>query len=73
MEHMLDLRDLPPPEPLERILDAVADLPAGDRLKVRLPMEPVLLYPMLRTMGMAWERQSGEGGEVVLLISELPD
>lgn len=72
MEHMLDLRDLPPPEPLERILDALADLPAGDCLRVRLPMEPMLLYPMLRTMGMRWVREACEGDEVVLLISELP-
>jgi len=35
-----------------------------------LPMEPVLLYPMLRSMGMRWDRRTGEGGVVELLISE---
>ena len=72
MLHMLDVTDLPPPEPLERVLDALADLPDGDSLKVRLPMEPVLLYPMLRSMGMKWERRTGEGGAVELLITERP-
>jgi uncharacterized protein (DUF2249 family) len=70
MQHLLDVSDLPPPEPLERILDALADLPEGDSLKVILPMEPVLLYPMLRSMGMRWDRRTGEGSVVELLISE---
>jgi uncharacterized protein (DUF2249 family) len=70
MQHLLELKDLPPPEPLERILDALADLPEGDSLRVTLPMEPVLLYPMLRSMGMRWDRRTGEDGVVELLISE---
>jgi len=43
MQHLLDVSELSPPEPLERVLDALADLPEGDSLRVRLPMEPVLL------------------------------
>ena len=70
MQLLLDVSDLPPPEPLERVLDALADLPAGDSLKVRLPMEPVLLYPMLRSMGMMWERNASPGGRVELVIWE---
>lgn len=72
MQHLLDVSDLSPPEPLERVLDALADLPVGDSLKVRLPMEPVLLYPMLRTMGMAWEHSVTPRGVVELLIREAP-
>lgn len=70
MQHLLDVSDLPPPEPLERVLDALADLPEGDALKVRLPMEPVLLYPMLRSMGMNWERTAHHDSVVELLIWE---
>jgi len=70
MQHLLDVSDLPPPEPLERVLDALADLPEGDALKVRLPMEPVLLYPMLRSMGMNWERTAHQDSVVELLIWE---
>jgi Uncharacterized conserved protein (DUF2249) len=70
MQQLLDVTDLPAPEPLERVLDALADLPAGHSLKVRLPMEPVLLYPMLRSMGMLWERTALPGGPVELVIWE---
>ena len=70
MQHLLDVSDLSPPEPLERVLDALADLPEGDSLRVRLPMEPVLLYPMLRSMGMIWKRQARRDTVVELLIWE---
>ena len=69
-QHLLDVSDLPPPQPIERVLDALADLPEGDTIKVRFPMEPVLLYPMLDSMGMAWERIDPKGTEVELLIWE---
>lgn len=71
-EHLLDVSDLPPPEPLERVLDALADLPAGDRLVVRLPADPVLLYPMLHSMGMIWERHERDNATVELVIREAP-
>lgn len=69
-QHLLDVSDLPPPEPLERVLDALADLPEGDSLKVRLPADPVLLYPMLRSMGMVWERRETGDGAIELEIRE---
>jgi hypothetical protein len=72
IQHLLDVSDLPPPEPLERVLDALADLPPGDSLKVRLPLEPVLLYPMLRSMGMHWERSATQDASVELVIWEDP-
>jgi hypothetical protein len=72
MQHLLDVSDLPPPEPLERVLDALADLPEGYSLKVRLPMEPVMLYPMLRSMGMLWEHHVTADGAVELVIWEPP-
>jgi hypothetical protein len=71
-QHLLDVSDLPPPLPIERVLDALADLPEGDTIKVRLPMEPVLLYPMLSSMGMAWERVDSKDAAVELLIWEKP-
>jgi hypothetical protein len=70
VQHLLDVSELPPPEPLERVLDALADLPAGDSLLVRLPMEPVLLYPMLRSMGLSWTRRAVSGAPIELLIWE---
>jgi hypothetical protein len=71
-QHLLDVSDLPSPQPIERVLDALADLPEGDTIKVRFPMEPVLLYPMLSSMGMAWERIDSKDAAVELLIWEKP-
>lgn len=64
---VLDVRALAPPEPLERILDALADLPAGGQIRVLHRREPFPLYDLLRTMGYSW-RASGEGERFELLI-----
>jgi len=57
MEKTLDVRDLAPPEPLERILDALADLPPGHWLKVQHSREPFPLYDLLKGMGYLWNTQ----------------
>ncbi len=57
MEKTLDVRDLAPPEPLERILDALADLPPGHWLKVQHSREPFPLYDLLKGMGYLWDTQ----------------
>lgn len=53
METILDVRDLPPPEPLERVLDALPGLKSGDVLCMLHVREPFPLYGMLRDMGFA--------------------
>lgn len=55
MKQPLNVSDLEPPEPLERILDALADLPEGDYLQVLHRREPHPLYGMLRNMGYHWQ------------------
>lgn len=47
----LDLRGLPAPEPMERVLDALDALPAGAALRVLLPHEPYPLYRLLARDG----------------------
>ncbi len=54
MECYLDVMPLEPPEPMERILNALDGMPAGDWLRVRLRREPFPLYNVLRSMDMAW-------------------
>lgn len=61
MDHLLDAADLPPPEPLERALDALSGLPPGDRLLLRLRRQPYPLYDLLRRMGYRWEVSGQEG------------
>jgi hypothetical protein len=48
---VLDLRGLAPPEPLERMLAALATLGPGDCVHARFPREPLLLYPLLEQHG----------------------
>ena len=55
MEQLLDVSDLEAPEPLERILDALADLPPGDWLRIQHRRNPVPLYNMLAKMDYRWE------------------
>ena len=66
----LDVSDLTPPEPLERILDALADLPAGERLCVRHRREPHPLYLMLRNMGYRWQTTHQAPDDFEILIWE---
>jgi uncharacterized protein (DUF2249 family) len=51
---LLDLRALPAPEPMERVLDALDALADGDELRVLLAREPHPLYGVLARMGYRW-------------------
>ena len=62
----VDLRGLPPPEPLERILSALA-LESPGPLSFLLSMEPLLLYPLLRREGVRWEVRRGPAGVEITL------
>ncbi|MEW8508430.1 MAG: DUF2249 domain-containing protein [Candidatus Thiodiazotropha sp.] len=55
MEQQLDVRELEPPVPLERILEALEILSMDDWLLVRHSREPYPLYSLLREMGFAWD------------------
>jgi len=51
---VLDLRHLPPPEPLERILLGLRLLEGGRELRVLIHREPFPLYRILAERGFAW-------------------
>lgn len=67
MDHLLDVSDLPAPEPLERTLDALAMLPTGDRLLLRHRREPFPLYDLLRGMGYRWQVEGADGDFRILI------
>jgi len=67
LDHVIDARDLPAPEPLERTLDTLADLPAGDRLLLRNRRQPFPLFDILRRMGYCWEVSGNEGDYLILI------
>lgn len=64
----LDLRQLPPPEPMERILDALDALPPGARLQALTPFRPVPLLPMLEQAGFAFRIEDAIEGHAVVTI-----
>lgn len=61
----LDNRGLQPPEPMVRILTALAALEDGDELCALMDREPMLLYPELERRGFTWEFVRGDGHHVI--------
>ncbi len=59
-EHgVLDARNLEPPEPLVRVIEAIGAFHAGDTLKLLIDQEPRLLYPILDRSGFAHRTEAG--------------
>ena len=66
----IDVRDLPPPEPMLQILAMLETVTAGDVI-VHHHREPVYLYPELAERGWShevMEDQTADGGELRLRI-----
>jgi len=70
MDVTLDVSRLAPPEPMQKVLEALFDLPTGDRLRVLHRREPFPLYDILRQMGYAWETTGDEGRFEILIQRE---
>lgn len=70
-EH-IDVRGLPPPQPLVAILRLVHECLAGDvAVVVHHDRDPTLLYPELAERGWTAERVNGEAGELRLRLTRL--
>lgn len=68
MDRTLDVSGLEPPEPLERVLDALDSLATGERLRVRHRREPFPLYAFLRQLGFRWRtEQTGDAAFDILI------
>lgn len=68
MTRFLDVSQLEPCEPLERILSTIPDLQPGEYLRVLHRMEPHPLYPILTEKGYTWLTQQGRAVPVELYI-----
>lgn len=68
----LDVSSLEPPEPMERVLEALAGLAEDHRLRVLHRREPFPLYDLLRRMGYAWETTGADGRFEILIWREDP-
>jgi TusA-related sulfurtransferase len=56
---VLDIRGLEPPEPMERVLTAIADFGQGDTLRILSNFEPTPLYRILERDGFRHHVEAG--------------
>lgn len=56
-EIRLDVRGLPPPEPMEQVLDALAVLKPDHVLRVEIDREPFPLYGILTEKGFSYRTE----------------
>lgn len=54
MTRVIDGREMQPPEPMERTLEALELLPDGDELLLLLYCQPHPLFNILRNNGYTW-------------------
>ncbi|MBE7500942.1 MAG: DUF2249 domain-containing protein [Verrucomicrobiales bacterium] len=64
----VDTRGLEPPQPMVRILEALAVLPAGATLRARTDRRPLHLYPLIEERGWVAETQPEAEGSYVTSI-----
>jgi len=64
----LDARNLEPPEPFERVMEALCDLKPGDQILLILDREPHPLYRVLERNGYNWKTTSFDDGRFEILI-----
>ena len=64
----LDLRGLPPPRPMQRILEALDEMHDGFSLEARTPCWPLPLIDLLKNEGFKVEGRVEAAGDAVILI-----
>ena len=64
----LDLTDLPPPEPMERILARLETMESGEVLFALLNREPVFLFNELKDRGHEWIGNFDDSGKVYRIM-----
>ena len=71
-EILLDVSGLAPPEPLERVLEALSSLAPGRRLCMLIDREPQPLYRILERNGFVYETQQLPDHLYKILIRHRP-
>ncbi|WP_454830970.1 DUF2249 domain-containing protein [Pseudoxanthomonas wuyuanensis] len=69
----LDLRHLPPPEPMQRVLDALPDLRPGQWLVAMTPQRPGPLLEILDAWGYAYRVQELTSGHACVSVGRSQD
>lgn len=73
MEHLLDVRFLEPPQPLERVIQALGVLRYGDSIRMVHRREPCLLFPILQRDGFAFKSRVVADDHFEIVIWHLQD
>jgi uncharacterized protein (DUF2249 family) len=71
-EHVIDGRELQPPEPMERTLEALDRLGEGDEVLLLLYCQPHPLFSILKRNGYAWSDDLRADGTREIRIRKLP-
>ena len=69
-EILIDARWLRPPEPMEKVLQALDQLHPGQSIRMLLHREPFPLYPLLAERGYRHATQMEADGSYVILIRQ---
>jgi uncharacterized protein (DUF2249 family) len=64
----LDVRGMSPPEPIERVLEAIDAFKAGDTLKLVIDCHPVPLFRILDRNGYAYRVERGTESQYEITI-----
>ena len=67
---VIDARALEPPGPFERVIDALADLPLGEKVLLIINREPMPLYRFLLNNGYAYKSSPFPDGRFEIEIWE---
>ena len=67
-EILVDARGLEPPEPMEKVMQTLALLRAGQSIRMLLHREPFPLYPLLAARGYRHLTHMEADGSYVILI-----
>lgn len=62
MDQFIDGREMQPPEPFERTLEALDLLGDGEQVVLLLHCQPQPLFNVLRRNGYTWEEAAGPDG-----------
>jgi len=66
----IDARGLEPPEPFERVMQALCDLEPGGEILLVLDREPQPLYRVLTRNNYTWKTTHFDDGRFEVVISE---
>lgn len=66
----LDNRGLEPPEPMQRTLKALSELPNGEKLMIINDRKPMFLFEELDQMGHSYQVDPREDGGYQIVISK---